>query len=144
MTDVFSKTKRSTVMARIRSKGNWTTERRLIAIMKRYKITGWRRGSKLPGKPDFVFHQAGVVVFVDGDFWHGHPRHFRLPKSNIKYWQNKIDGNRARDKVVNRTLKSLGWRVIRIWESSLDDEEAVAAKIGIFVIGQDAQSRSKR
>ncbi len=129
MADMFTKEKRSSIMSGIRSKGNSSTEMRLIAVMKRFKITGWRRGIKLPGKPDFVFRRARVVVFVDGDFWHGNPRCYRVPKSNIDYWQKKIEGNRARDMQYTRMLKRLGWRVIRIWESALTNEEAVATKI---------------
>ncbi|MBN8628353.1 MAG: very short patch repair endonuclease, partial [Planctomycetes bacterium] len=105
----------------------------LVAIMRRYRIKGWRRGSKLPGRPDFVFRRARLAVFVDGDFWHGHPRNCRMPKSNAAYWKAKIARNRARDKAVNRTLRALGWRVVRIWESSLCDEEAVATRIAFLV-----------
>ena len=101
--------------------------------MRRYKIKGWRRGSKLPGKPDFVFPRSRVAVFVDGDFWHGNPKMKRLPKSNTDYWREKIRSNRARDRKVNRALEALGWRVVRIWESSLRDEEAVAAKLRLVV-----------
>lgn len=129
MADIFTTAKRSSIMASIRSKGNYSTEQRLIAIMKRFRITGWRRGSKLPGKPDFVFRHARVVVFVDGDFWHGNPRCYRLPKSNVEYWQKKIERNRSRDKTITRTLRNLRWRVVRIWESALGDEKAVAKKI---------------
>ena len=129
MADMFTKEKRSSIMSGIRSNGNCSTELRLIAIMKRFRITGWRRGIKLPGKPDFVFQKARVVVFVDGDFWHGNPRGKRLPKSNIEYWQKKIEGNIARDKENTKRLKRLRWRVIRIWESALGDEETIAAKI---------------
>lgn len=134
MVDMFTKEKRSSIMSGIRSKGNSLTELRLIAIMKRFRITGWRRNIKLPGKPDFVFRQARVVIFVDGDFWHGNPKCYRLPKSNIEYWKQKIEGNVARDKRNTRTLRSLGWRVIRIWQSALCDEEAVAAKISAAMV----------
>lgn len=70
----------------------------------------------LPGKPDIVFRRKRIVVFVDSDFWHGHPKHFQMPATNRKYWQAKIDRNKARDKAVNRKLKRQGWRVIRFWE----------------------------
>ncbi len=133
MADCFSPVKRSAVMSRIRSRGNFSTEYRLIQIMRRYKISGWRRKSTLPGRPDFIFRRAKLVIFVDGDFWHGNPRKYRIPKSNVAYWQQKIDGNRARDKEINRKLRRLGWRVIRIWESSLTDEEAIVAKISLYL-----------
>ncbi len=57
----------------------------------------------------------------------------RLPKSNTAYWEEKIRGNRARDRKINRALKAMGWRVVRIWESSLRDEEAVAAKLRLLI-----------
>jgi DNA mismatch endonuclease (patch repair protein) len=129
MTDVFTRDERSRIMSRIRSRGNESTELRFIRILRKHKITGWRRGSVLPGKPDFVFKGARVVVFVDGDFWHGNPRKFRVPKSNVDYWAPKIEATRRRDATNNRQLRKLGWRVLRFWESGLRKERAVAAKI---------------
>jgi DNA mismatch endonuclease (patch repair protein) len=133
MADMFTPEKRSENMSRIKSRGNKTTELRLIAIMRKYGIKGWRRGSKLPGKPDFVFPRARLVVFVDGDFWHGNPSKFRVPKSNEAYWEVKIRGNMARDAQNNQLLEQRGYRVLRIWESSLRDEEAVASKLSLFL-----------
>jgi DNA mismatch endonuclease, patch repair protein len=133
MADMFTPKQRSENMSRIRSRGNKTTELRLIAIMRKYGIKGWRRGSKLPGKPDFVFPRSRVAVFVDGDFWHGNPSKYRVPKSNQVYWEGKIRGNMARDIQNNLLLEQRGWRVLRIWESSLRDEEAVAAKLTLLL-----------
>ena len=65
-TDVFTKVKRSAVMAAIHSHGNKDTELRLIALMREYGITGWRRNAPVFGKPDFVFPRERVAVFVDG------------------------------------------------------------------------------
>ena len=73
------------------------------------RLAGWRRKSKLPGRPDFVFPKRKVAVFVDGDFWHGNPKKFRIPKSNCDYWERKILGNRMRDRKINKDLKQLGW-----------------------------------
>jgi DNA mismatch endonuclease (patch repair protein) len=56
---------------------------------------------------------------VDGCFWHGCPRCYKEPKSNARFWRNKIIANRARAKLVNRTLRALGWRVMRIWQHDL-------------------------
>jgi DNA mismatch endonuclease (patch repair protein) len=133
MADMFTPAQRSENMSRIRSRGNKTTELRLISIMRKYGIKGWRRGSKLPGKPDFVFTRARLAVFVDGDFWHGNPSKYRVPKSNQAYWEVKIRGNMARDIQNNLLLEQRGWRVLRIWESSLRDEEAVAMKLTILL-----------
>jgi len=133
MTDVFSQAERSRIMARIRSRGNRTTELRFVRILRRFKIKGWRRGSKLPGRPDFVFPSQKIAVFVDGDFWHGNPKKYRLPRSNIEYWAAKLDRNRKRDELINMTLKGMGWRVTRIWESALRDEEALVAKLKLLL-----------
>jgi DNA mismatch endonuclease (patch repair protein) len=116
-------------MARIRANANKTTEVRLARIMRRFRITGWRRGSRLLGRPDFVFPRARLVIFVDGDFWHGHPRRFKLPKSNVGYWRSKIERNKMRDRAVTEELTRIGWNVLRIWECDLRDEEVVAAQI---------------
>ena len=120
-------------MSRIRSNGNYTTELRFIRLMRQYKIKGWRRKSKLPGRPDFVFGKCKLAVFIDGDFWHGNPKKYRIPKSNCEYWEQKIDRNRKRDREVNKALKEQGWRVLRVWESSLQDEEAVIARLQLLL-----------
>lgn len=130
MTDMFTPKERSRIMARIRSRGNSATELRFIRLLRRFQIKGWRRGSKLAGHPDFVFHKHRVAIFIDGDFWHGNPRRFRVPKSNVEYWTSKILGNRRRDRAVNRALAGLGWRVVRFWQSSLQDGTKVVAKLG--------------
>lgn len=106
-------------MSLVRGKGNETTELRLIQAFRANDITGWRRGSKLPGKPDFVFPKLKTAVFVDGCFWHGCPRHGTQPKTRAKFWRDKITGNRACDRRVNRALRERGWTVVRIWEHEL-------------------------
>lgn len=117
--DTVTKRKRSAVMALVRGRGNKDTELRLIQIFRTNGITGWRRGSKLPGKPDFVFQKQRTAVFVDGCFWHGCPKHGRTPKSRVTFWLAKLTGNKARDRRVNRALRARGWKVLRIWEHEL-------------------------
>jgi len=119
MPDVFNPKKRSEVMSAIRGCGNRSTEIRFISMMRLSGITGWRRGSTLPGKPDFVFSKARLAVFVDGDFWHGHPVNCQMPRGNRVFWLKKIESNRVRDRRVTRLLRSRGWLVMRFWESSL-------------------------
>lgn len=119
MPDVFTRVIRSAVMSRIRGHGNKDTELRLIQIFRSSGIKGWRRGSKLPGKPDFVFPKLKSAVFVDGCFWHGCPKHATWPKTRAAFWLAKITGNKARDRRVNRLLKAKGWTVVRVWEHEL-------------------------
>ena len=119
MADVFTKAKRSAVMALIRSRGNRATELRLIAVMREHGITGWRRNAPVFGKPDFVFRRERVAVFVDGCFWHGCPRHATMPANNRAFWKAKLARNVERDREVTRTLRKAGWRVLRVWECAL-------------------------
>ena len=116
MADVFSKTRRSQIMSRIRSEGNKATELVLIRVFRKHSISGWRRGSNIFGRPDFVFPRFRLAVFVDGCFWHDCPRHGSRPASNAQFWRQKIRKNKERDQLVNRTLKKQGWLVMRIWQ----------------------------
>ncbi|MDP9175741.1 MAG: very short patch repair endonuclease [Planctomycetota bacterium] len=118
-------------MARIRSKGNKSTELRLLAILRNEGIKGWRRNQPVFGRPDFVFKASQVAVFVDGCFWHKCPRCFRRPQSNNAYWDDKFQRNRRRDRRVNRQLRQLGWKVLRIWAHELvpGKDAAVATRI---------------
>ena len=129
MADVFSKRKRSQIMAAIRSHGNKDTELKLATILRTYHITGWRRQQPLPGKPDFVFPKQRLAVFVDGCFWHGCPKHGRKPDTNRRYWLPKLLRNKKRDQTVSRQLRAAGWRVLRIWAHRLSNPEAVAARL---------------
>ncbi len=81
---------------------------------------------KLIGKPDIVFTRAKIVIFCDGDFWHGHNWAVRGMGSlenelegYSEFWKSKIQSNIARDIYVNKKLSEEGWTVIRIWESDI-------------------------
>jgi DNA mismatch endonuclease (patch repair protein) len=76
-------------------------------------------GRRFKVRPDFVFQKLKVAVFVDGCFWHGCPTHGTQPKGNRAFWKKKFAANIARDLLVTKTLRSLGWRVLRIWEHTL-------------------------
>jgi len=129
MTDIFSKQKRSEVMSNIRGRGNKNTEVRLARLMRDEGICGWTRHLPILGRPDFSFRKQKVAVFVDGCFWHGCPRCFRLPKQNRALWKAKIEGNRKRDRLVNGRMRRLGWKVIRIRECQLRHSVRVVVKI---------------
>ncbi len=127
-------------MSRIRSRGNKETEIALMRILRRHKISGWRRHaviriisgsppSKFIVRPDFVFRAARVALFVDGCFWHACGKHSNLPANNRAFWRKKLDANRARDRLVNRTLRRLGWKVLRIWEHDLHHPQKCLARL---------------
>ena len=99
-------------------------EIKLCAAMQELGLKFTTNVASLPGCPDLVFERERVVVFADGDFWHG--RHLaqrlaRLSKGhNSEYWIRKIQSNVTRDRRVRRQLRALGWRVIRVWESDIN------------------------
>lgn len=76
---------------------------------------------KLPGTPDIVLPKYKTAIFVNGCFWHGHEgcKYFRLPKSNVEFWREKIERNIERDRESMKALFDLGWKVIRVWECEL-------------------------
>jgi DNA mismatch endonuclease (patch repair protein) len=119
MVDWLSREQRSHNMASIRSKGNTTTERAFLQLLRGEGISGWRRHQNLPGRPDFIFRSRKLAVFIDGCFWHGCPRCYRLPEANRPYWKAKVLSNRNRDRRRTRDLRKCDWRVMRIWEHSL-------------------------
>ena len=135
--DTVSTEIRSRVMAQVRSERNRSTEWRLRASLMRAGIRGWKLNpTDLLGKPDFVFREQRLLLFVDGCYWHGCPMCYRRPSSNTEYWDAKVARNRSRDKKTTARLKRDGWRVMRIWEHQLANmtpvmkhiEEALALK----------------
>jgi len=126
--DNVSKKKRSQIMRLVRSKDTKIE----IKFRKTLKKLGYKFTTNVGsyfGKPDIVLKKCKTVIFIDSCFWHGCAKHCRLPSSRKKYWIDKIERNKHRDKEVNMYYKKIGWKVIRIWEHTLKDE--VAATIFI-------------
>jgi len=117
--DTVSPIERSRIMARVKSKGNKSTESAVVALLREARLSGWRRNYPLEGKPDFVFPQKRIALFVDGCLWHGCQKHCRIPHTNRSYWIKKISTNKARDAKIVGILRVKGWVVIRIWEHEI-------------------------
>ena len=105
-----------------------------VAGARGYRVTV----DDLPGRPDVVFRVPRVVVFCDGDFWHGRDLDARIERlergHNAPYWVKKIRGNVARDRCQEDELRALGWTVMRFWESEIKrDSAAIAASIATVV-----------
>jgi DNA mismatch endonuclease (patch repair protein) len=87
----------------------------------------------LPGRPDLVFARERVVVFCDGDFWHGRNLDARLAKlaagHNAPYWTAKIRTNVERDARHTKQLEAAGWLVLRFWESDILRDVVAAAEV---------------
>ena len=120
MTDVMTPEQRSRCMAAIKGK-----DTKPEMIVRKYLFSRGLRFRvqvrKLPGNPDIVLPKYKTVIFVNGCFWHGHEscKYFRLPKSNVEFWKDKIERNIARDVLSEVELKALGWHVIRVWECEI-------------------------
>ena len=104
-------------MSQIKSSGT-TPELRIEALLRR-----WLPGTRISvspknvfGHPDILIRDLNLVIFIDGCFFHGCPKHYRAPATNPEYWRDKVKRNKKRDKLVNKTLKSEGYFVLRIWE----------------------------
>ncbi|SRR6266705_3436663 len=112
----------------------------------------WSRGLRyrlnyaaLPGRPDIVFPTPRVVVFCDGDFWHGRHLETRVAKlargHNPVYWITKVRRNAERDTERTQTLKAMGWVVLRFWETDIRRD---VKRIADQVVSVVAQRRIKR
>ena len=112
--DNLTKEQRRKTMQAIRSKGT-APERLVMRELQKRKIYFAPYVDSIIGKPDIVFKRKRIAIFIDSDFWHGHPKRCIMPKTNVDYWTNKIARNRERDKEVNRILKKNGWSVVRLW-----------------------------
>ena len=120
MADVVDKATRSRMMAGIKAKDTvpeLEVRRFLHSHGFRYRL----HVKALPGKPDIVLPKYRSAIFVHGCFWHQHPgcKDAVMPKSNSKFWETKLDGNRARAKRNAAALTRSGWRWAVIWECTL-------------------------
>lgn len=116
----------------------------------------WRRGLRyrlhhygLPGRPDIIFPKHRVVVFCDGDFWHGQDLEARLARlasgHNAPYWVAKIRSNVERDRAVTARLEATGWRVLRLWETDiLGEPQRATDLVTDLVLGRQAANKMRR
>lgn len=133
MSDAIDKAKRSW-MGQIRSKGNKSTELRVVDIFRQHGVTGWRRHWPVAGRPDFVFPKAKVALFVDGCFWHGHDCRVFRHSQNVDYWDAKIARNKRRDRRVSRALRAAGWSVVRVWECQLKEPTRLLRRLSRLLV----------
>lgn len=119
--DRLSKEQRRKNMQAVKSSGSkieTALAKALYAKGYRYR----RNNSKVFGRPDITFSKQRLAIFVDSEFWHGKNWEAKKNdfKSNIEFWQQKIERNIQRDKLVNRTLRKQGWKVLRFWGKSIE------------------------
>ena len=126
--DNISKEERSRVMAAVKQKDT-KPEMKVRSFLHKHGLRYRLHDNKLPGKPDLVFPRFRTVLFIHGCFWHGHQdeqcKLARIPKSNVKFWKDKIRANRQRDDKNIKLLQDLGWNVAVIWECQLCNNAAL-------------------
>lgn len=120
--------KRSAIMSKVKAKDT--------GLEKKVRSLLWENGVRYNvhpkgnfGNPDLLIRKSRTVIFIDSCFWHGCPLHFRTPKTNEDYWREKISKNMARDQLVNEHYEMEDWRVVRIWEHDLKNQEKIVSII---------------
>ena len=120
MADIYSKRKRSDIMARVRGKDT-LPEITARALLREAGFKIESNSGRLPAKPDLVLPDKKAVVFVHGCFWHQHKgcKRAKLPATNRRFWTTKLTTNARRDRRDERRLRRLGWSVHKLWECQL-------------------------
>jgi DNA mismatch endonuclease (patch repair protein) len=138
MTDIFSREKRSQIMASVHSRD--TTPEKIV------RSTAHRLGFRfrlhvrnLPGSPDIVFPRYRKIILINGCFWHNHRgcRKSRLPESNVAFWKKKLSDNAKRDRRNLRSLRRLDWEVLVLWECELNKPPGLPMRLKEFLLGQE-------
>ena len=137
MADIRTKSQRSANMAKIKGK-NTKPE---LAVRKYLSKCGIRyrcNVSSLPGRPDIAIKKYKWAVRVNGCFWHSHLgcKDFRLPKSNIDFWTEKLGSNVERDKINDIKLEDLGFQVFTIWECDIKSGDYSELDRAIRTLGE--------
>lgn len=114
---------RSELMSKIRSKEN-KPEIKLRKMLWNLGIRYRKNVRNMPGTPDIVISKYRLIIFIDGEFWHGYNWKEKREKikSNRDFWIPKIERNIQRDQQNNEILKKLGWKVFRFWDSQIKKE----------------------
>lgn len=131
--DIYSKGQRSIIMSRISGK-----ETKLEILVRKHLFSNgfrYRKNVKeLPGKPDIVLPKYKTIIFIHGCFWHGHTcKAGKLPETNYKFWNKKINSNIIRDRKNILMLEEKGWKVIVIWQCELKNKNLEAEKLASLI-----------
>lgn len=132
--DTLTKEQRSLCMSRIRNK-NTAPELAVRKILTEIGIRYRLHSAKLPGKPDVVITKRKKLIFINGCFWHQHKncRRASAPKSNRRYWTDKLKRNIEKQKEDMKKLKKDGWKILLIWECRTGSKISLKNKIKKFL-----------
>lgn len=131
----YTTRQRSKTMAKIKGKNTkpeMMLRRALWAKNLRFRI----HDKELAGKPDIIIKKYKLVIFVDGEFWHGYQ--WDKTKSQIKtnraFWIPKIERNMQKDRSADRQLQDLGYTVFRFWADDVRKSlEACVNQVMLYI-----------
>ena len=134
MADIYSQSKRSSIMSKI--SGKETLPEIIVRKFLFSKGFRYRKNDKrLPGKPDIILSKYKTLIFVHGCFWHNHKdcSKSKLPETRKDFWEKKIKDNVLRDKKNYSALKKAGWRIAVIWECAFKRKDLSNATMESFL-----------
>ena len=130
--DRITPEQRSKVMSHIRAKSR--LEDKVAHELYKRGVRYRRNNRKLVGTPDISIQKYKVVIFIDSCFWHSCPIHGNRPKTNVEFWNKKLDRNIEKAKEVNAYYEEQGWHILRVWEHELtEDYEGAIGRIETFI-----------
>lgn len=132
--------KRSYIISRIRS-NDTKPEIFIRSYLFRRGLRLRKNDRRYPGSPDVVLPKYRTIVFVRGCFWHLHEgcKYYKIPNSNVEYWENKLYRNREREEQNKKELEDMGWIIITVWECQLkkDKREETLKKLYNQIVSQE-------
>lgn len=136
MMDHLTPNQRSQLMSKIRGR-NTSPERKLRSLLHKAGLRFRLHAKHLPGKPDIVLPRYRAAIMVHGCFWHGHTcaKGTNRPKTRVEFWEKKINGNQERDRLNCLELKSLGWKVLIVWECELKNPAELMTRLKREICG---------
>lgn len=116
----YTTKQRSDLMSKIKAQ-NTKSELKLRKALWSFGFRYRKNVKNMPGCPDIVFTRQKLLIFVDGEFWHGFNWQIKRAriKTNRDFWIPKIERNMQRDRHNNELLTDQGWIVMRFWEQEL-------------------------
>lgn len=144
MTDVLTADQRHLCMSRIRDRDTHP-ERMVRSIIHGMGYRFRLHDKRLSGRPDIVLRRLNKLVFVHGCFWHIHKCKYGCvkPSTNSDFWKNKREGNKQRDKAIQRKLRLAGWSVLIVWECELQDTKRLIKRIRKFLSTNKQANKTK-
>ena len=137
--DTVDRATRSRIMASVKGK-NTGIELLVFRELRKRKIRFKKHYKLAAGTPDIALPQMKIAVFIDGDFWHGYRYPSWKGKIKLRFWRDKIETNRARDKRNFAKLRRTGWKVMRIWEHQIREDLPKAVSRILAAISDSQES----